>query len=138
MWKIFHKFERNQFQVVNAKIKIYHRKWPFVIKKASKSVFFISSKYVDMGIKRSVFLSQIQQKKAFYKIMKNSQVGAEKLGKTAEFVISLIFSTLMPLDRMFSNIFTNRLLRLIRLLIHISTYFDKIKYHLNNRLFGHK
>ena len=43
--------------------------------------------------------------------MKNSQVGAEKLGKTAEFVISLIFSTLMPLDRMFSNIFTKRLLR---------------------------
>jgi len=63
----------------------------FCDKKASKSVFFISSKYVDMGIKRSVFLSQIQQKKAFYKIMKNSKVGAEKLGKTAEFVISLIF-----------------------------------------------
>ena len=73
----------------------------------------------------------------FYKIMKNSQVGAENLGKTADLFICLVFSTLMPLDRMFSNIFTNRLLRRIRLLIPISTYFEK-KYHLYNRLFGHK
>jgi len=64
-----------------------------------------------MGIKRSVFPSHIQRKKPFFKIMKNSQVGAEKLGKTADFVISLIFSTLMLLTRMFLNIFTNRLLR---------------------------
>ena len=54
-----------------------------------------------MCIKRSVFPSHIQQKKPFYKITKNSQVGAEELGNTADFVISLIFSTFMLLDRMF-------------------------------------
>ena len=32
-----------------AKTKIDHGKWPFVIKNASKSVFFFFSKYVDVG-----------------------------------------------------------------------------------------
>ena len=57
-----------------------------------------------MGIKRSVFSNHIQRKPPYYKIMKNSQVGPEKLEKTADFLFSL-FSTLMLLDRMFLNIF---------------------------------
>ena len=107
----------------------------FCDKKTQVRVFFFSPQNTSIWTSLSAFPSQIQREKSVYKIMKNSQVRAEKLGKTAEFVISLIFSTLMPLDRMFSNIFTKRLLRWIRLLIPISTYFEKIKYHLYNRLF---
>ena len=63
--------------------------------------------------------------------MKNGQAGAEKLDKTADFVISLIFSTLMLLVRICLNIFTNCLLRTMlalqdEFLIHISTYFEKL------------
>ena len=61
----------------------------FCDKKTLVKVCFFS-KYVDMGIKRSVFPSHIQRKKV-NKIMKTSKVGTEKLGKTADFVISLIF-----------------------------------------------
>ena len=88
-----------------AKIKIDHRKTFFCDKKiASKSVFFSSQN-------TSLWASKDPSFQAIFKIMKNSQVGAENLGKTADFVISLIFSTLMLLTRMFLNIFTNRLLR---------------------------
>ena len=45
--------------------------------------------------------------------MKNGQAGAEKLDKTADFVISLIFSTLMLLVRIYLNSFANCLLRTI-------------------------
>ena len=98
------------------------------IKTLVRVFFFL--KYDDMGIKILVFPSHIQRKKLFYKIMKNSQVGAEKLRKTADFVISLIFSTLMHLDRIFSNIFTNRWLRRIRLCkavfyTHIDIFLEK-------------
>ena len=65
-------------------------------KKTPVSVFFFS-KYIDVGIKRFVFPSHIQWNKPFSKIMKNSPVGAEKLQKIADFMISLIFSTLMLL-----------------------------------------
>ena len=60
--------------------------------------------------------------------MKNRPKLAEKLGKTADFVISLIFSTSMLLDHMFLNIFTNHLLRKIRLcMTNINTHIDIFK-----------
>ena len=62
----------------------------FCDKNPSKSVFYSSQNMSIFGIKRSVFSSHIQRKKNT-KIMKNSQVETEKLGKTADFVISLIF-----------------------------------------------
>ena len=86
----------------------------------------------------SISLSKpcIQRKKPFYKILKNSQIGAEKLGKTADFVISLIFFfTLMLLDRMFFNIFWIRLC-MTNLLIPISTYLEKIKQNKNTCITG--
>ena len=47
-------FSKKHLQkVFFAKIKIDHRKWPYVIK----------TRYVDVGIKRYVFPSHIKQKK---------------------------------------------------------------------------
>ena len=88
--------------------------------------------FQNMSLWSSKDLSkQYSKEKSVLQIMRNSQVGAEKLGKTANFVISLIFSTLMLLDRMFLNIFTNHLLCRITSCIeatfdtHISTYKKK-------------
>ena len=55
------------FKAFLAKIKIYHLKWPFVIKKMLVRVFFFFSKYVDMGNKRFVFPNHIQRKISFYR-----------------------------------------------------------------------
>ena len=78
-------------------------------KNGSKSVF--SSQNSRYGHQNICLSKPYLTENPFYKIMKNSQVGAEKLGKSADFVISLISFTLMLLDRMFLNIFTNSLLR---------------------------
>ena len=76
-----------------AKIKVDHHKWPSFVINASESVFFSSQNMSKWATKDQSFQAIFNEKKLFYKIMKNSQVGAGKLKKTAEFVISLIFST---------------------------------------------
>ena len=97
---------RNQFQVVFfnskkllqkaffAKFKIDHCKWPFVIKKACKGVFFSLLKICRYRHQKIRIFKPYSRKTPFYKIMKNSQVGADNLGRTADFVISLFFNFL--------------------------------------------
>jgi len=64
-------------------------------------VFFPSKKMSIWASKDPSFQAILNGKRTFYG---NSQVGAETLENKADFVISLIFSTLMLLDRMFLNI----------------------------------
>ena len=85
-----------------------------------------------MGIKQSVVSSLIYCKKRFSKKLKNSQLKAKRLGKTADFAICPFFTIQMLLEYSFINIFLNRFLRWIRLektdrLIPILTCFEKMK-----------
>ena len=77
-----------------AKIKVDHRKWPSFVINASESGFFLLKICRNGQQKINLSKPYSTKKKLFYKIMKNSQVGAGKLKKTAEFVISLMFSRL--------------------------------------------
>ena len=95
----FKKHVQNAFFTI---IKFDHR-----IAFCDKKVFSFLLKICLHGHK-NIRLSKLypKEKKPFYKILKNSQVEAEKLRKTADFVISLIFPTFMLLEHMFLNIFT--------------------------------
>ena len=85
---LFHEFWKSPLQLVNttvflnskqhlltpifSKMQIDRRKRLFVAERTtSKSDFFIFSKQVNMGIKRSVFSSLIQRRKLFKKMLIN-------------------------------------------------------------------
>ena len=75
-------FSSSKYLCIFAKIKINYRKWTVVIKRAR--VFFLLLKICRYGHQKIRPSSQpiFNGKNPFFKIMKNSQVGAEKLGKT--------------------------------------------------------
>ena len=112
---IFHKFERNQFQVVFINVFFNSKKYlQKVLNAKSKLTIAIRMAICDKKTLVKVFFFLLKlcllRKKKFYKIKKNIEVGVEAMGKSADFVSYLIFSTLLQ-DRMFCNTFTNRLLR---------------------------
>ena len=97
----------------------------FVVNKSRfcKSVFLFL-KICQYGHQKIRFFKQISTEKP---VLQNNK----KQGKKLTLFVPIFF-TLMLLDRTFSNIFTNRLLRWIRLcktdlLISISTYLKRIK-----------
>ena len=85
-----------------------------------------------MGIKRSVFLSLIQRRKRFLKMLINEYSRSIWMVKNGQIAKSAVFASLFALTWLFLNFFENGFLQWIRLettdcLIPISTCFEKMK-----------